>query len=74
MEDSSPYHRSLRHPSTKETSKQKKGKSYEELMGELEYEINGSLRIGESRPVKDNLSDQQLNFKELSNRYSGNIT
>ncbi|KAM5163335.1 putative ATP-dependent RNA helicase DHX57 isoform 2-T2 [Mantella aurantiaca] len=71
LEDGSPYHRSARNSSTKESSKQKKGRSYEELMGELEYEINNTLRIQESRIVKDNMPDQQLNFKELSTRYSG---
>ncbi|XP_072265233.1 putative ATP-dependent RNA helicase DHX57 [Pyxicephalus adspersus] len=68
IEDTSPYHRSSRHSSTKE--KPNKGKSYEEILGELDYEINGALRIQESRVLKDNMPDQQLSFNELCTRYS----
>ncbi|KAM9317170.1 putative ATP-dependent RNA helicase DHX57 [Gastrophryne carolinensis] len=69
LEETSPYCRSSKHSS--QESKRKKGKSYEELLGELEHDINGTLKLQESRAVKDSMPDQQLSFKELSTRYSG---
>ncbi|XP_073413655.1 putative ATP-dependent RNA helicase DHX57 isoform X2 [Dendrobates tinctorius] len=71
LEEGSPYHRSSKYSYTHDSSKGKKGKSYGELLEELEQDINSSLRLQDSRTVKDSMSDQQLSFKELSDRYSG---
>ncbi|KAG8444118.1 hypothetical protein GDO86_009340 [Hymenochirus boettgeri] len=69
LEDGSPYQRSSKHLSSPDSAWGKKGKSYGELMDELEQDISSSLKFQESR-VKDSVPDQQLNFKELSSRYS----
>ncbi|KAM4042079.1 putative ATP-dependent RNA helicase DHX57 isoform 2-T2 [Anomaloglossus baeobatrachus] len=71
LEDGSPYHRSSKHSYSQDSSKGKKGKSYGELLEELEQDINLNLTVQDSRTVKDSMSDQQLSFKELSVRYSG---
>ncbi|XP_069625162.1 putative ATP-dependent RNA helicase DHX57 [Ranitomeya imitator] len=69
LEEGSPYHRSSKHSYSQDSSKGKKGKGYGEVLEELEQEINSSLRLQDSRTVKDSMSDQQLSFKELSDRY-----
>ncbi|XP_068088296.1 putative ATP-dependent RNA helicase DHX57 isoform X2 [Hyperolius riggenbachi] len=68
LEDASPYRRSSKNSSTKE---QRKGRSYEDVMDDLERQINGVVRIQESKSVKDSAPDQQLNINELSTRYNG---
>ncbi|KAM4771333.1 putative ATP-dependent RNA helicase DHX57 [Rhinophrynus dorsalis] len=71
LEDGSPFHRSSKHLSGPDSARGKKGKSYGELLDELEQDINSSLQVHDSRVVKDSFPDQQLSFKELSSRYNG---
>ncbi|XP_066451956.1 putative ATP-dependent RNA helicase DHX57 [Eleutherodactylus coqui] len=71
LEDGSPYHRSSKYSYVQDSSKGKKGKSYGDLLEELEQDITSSLKLQDARMVKDSMPDQQLSFKELSVRYSG---
>ncbi|OCT79840.1 putative ATP-dependent RNA helicase DHX57 [Xenopus laevis] len=71
LEDGSPYQRSSKQLSGQDSARGKKGNSYGELLDELEQQIHSSLRVQDSRIVKDSVPDQQLNFKELSTRYNG---
>ncbi|XP_056423434.1 putative ATP-dependent RNA helicase DHX57 isoform X2 [Hyla sarda] len=71
LEDGSPYHRSSKHSYTQESFKGKQGKSYGEVLEELEQDIHSSLKLQDTRAVKDSIPDQQLSFRELSVRYSG---
>ncbi|XP_063774082.1 putative ATP-dependent RNA helicase DHX57 isoform X2 [Pseudophryne corroboree] len=71
LEDGSPYSRSSRLSSAQESSRGKKGKSYGEVLEELDHAMNALARSQDTLMVKDNVPDQQLSFKELSTRYSG---
>ncbi|XP_075059798.1 putative ATP-dependent RNA helicase DHX57 [Mixophyes fleayi] len=71
LEDGSPYRRSSKYSSTQDSAKGKKGKSYGEVMEELEHSMNSITNLQDTRTVKDSVPDQQLSFKELSTRYSG---
>ncbi|CAH2252973.1 ATP-dependent RNA helicase DHX57 isoform X1 [Pelobates cultripes] len=70
VEDGSPYHRSTKLPPGKYSGQKQKGKSYGDLMDDLDQAINSSLSLQETTVVKDSIPDQQLSFKELSTRYS----
>ncbi|MEE6474954.1 hypothetical protein FKM82_010549 [Ascaphus truei] len=71
LEDGSPYHRSSKHSSGQDFGRGKKGKSYGDVLAELEQDLQSSLQLNDSRVVKDSVPDQQLSFKELSTRYNG---
>uniref|UniRef100_A0A8C5PP75 Putative ATP-dependent RNA helicase DHX57 n=1 Tax=Leptobrachium leishanense TaxID=445787 RepID=A0A8C5PP75_9ANUR len=71
LEEGSPYHRSTKLPPGKYSGQKQKGKSYGELMDDLDQDLNSSLNIQENTVVKDSIPDQQLSFKELCTRYQG---
>ncbi|KAJ1154417.1 hypothetical protein NDU88_007169 [Pleurodeles waltl] len=74
VEDGSMYARSAKQAvrdSRGKSHKPGKGKSYQEVLDDLEEQMNSSLHLEDSRRVKDSIPDQQLSFKQLSARYEG---
>ncbi|XP_069463895.1 putative ATP-dependent RNA helicase DHX57 isoform X2 [Ambystoma mexicanum] len=74
VEDGSMYARSAKQTARDlpgKAHKANKGKSYQEVMDDLEGQMNNSLHFEDSQSVKDSVPDQQLNFKQLAARYEG---
>ncbi|XP_029450233.1 putative ATP-dependent RNA helicase DHX57 isoform X3 [Rhinatrema bivittatum] len=71
LEDGSPYARSAQQSIRETTGGSARGRSYQDMLEDLEEEMRSSLHFQDNKDVKDSIPDQQLNFRQLMARYKG---